>query len=291
MNRYIKKIVLLFVLVTVAFSLSACDGDEKIKVYPREQSPLIVKFFDVGQGDCELIQLPDSRNIIIDAGKRAGGEALVERLKDLGVEKFEYVVATHPHEDHIGGMSDVINNFEIGTFYMPDAVSTTDVFENMLDSIETKGVEVRRARAGLTIVDEENLKIKLVAPVGEEYGDKNNYSAVVKLTYYDKSFLFTGDAERLSETEMLESGASLKSDVLKVGHHGSDTSTSVDFLNAVSPEYAVIEVGEDNSYGHPDEKILKRLKNVKVYRTDIHGDITFECDGENISVTTEYSED
>lgn len=290
MNRYIKRFFIFVALLTVLVSFWKFNSYENEKFYSAEDS-LTVRFLDVGQADCEVIQFPDGRNVMIDAGGRQTAGKVVDKLKTFGIEKIDYIIATHPHEDHIGGMSEIIDSFEIGTVYMPDAVSSTKVFEDMLDSIETKNADVKQAKAGVVIIDEQGVKMEFVAPVGDNYNDKNNFSAVLKLKYYKRAFLFTGDAEGLSEKEMLDNGAYLGADVLKVGHHGSDSSTGEDFLNAVNPKYAVIEVGTDNTYGHPDTKILERLKYTILYRTDIHGDITFVCDGENISVSTKYSED
>ncbi len=290
MNRYIKRLFVFVALLIIAVSFFKFNGTQNHENLTAKDA-LVVRFLDVGQADCEVLQFPDGRNVIIDSGGRETADKLVDKLKTFGIEKFDYVIATHPHEDHIGGMSKILDNFETGIFYMPDAVSSTKVFEDMISSLEQKGVNVKQATAGVCVMDEQGVKMEFVAPVGDNYNDKNNYSAVLKLTYNKRAFLFTGDAERISEREMLDSGAYLKADVIKVGHHGSDSSTGEDFLNAIGPKYAVIEVGADNDYGHPHIKILERLKNVKVYRTDLHGDITFICDGENISVSTEYSEE
>lgn len=289
MNRYIKSIKITLVILSMLVSLSACKlpfiGTKKTLTEPIED--LTVRFVDVGQADCEIIQFPDGRNIIIDAGKNETEDELVETIKKYGIEKFDYAIATHPHEDHIGGMDKVIDNFEIGCIYMPDAVTTTKTFESMLDSIENKNVKVIQAKAGVSVIDEENISMVFVAPNSDSYEEMNDYSAVVRLEYGDLSFLFTGDAEAVSEAEILENGMDISADVLKVGHHGSSTSSTEEFLKKVSPSYAVMEVGKDNSYGHPHDETLKALKNIEVYRTDLHGTITMVCDGMNIKITTE----
>lgn len=289
MNRYIKSIKITLVILSMLVSLSACKlpliGTEKALTEPIED--LTVRFVDVGQADCEIIQFPDGRNVIIDAGKNETEDELVETIKEYGIERFDYIIATHPHEDHVGGMDKIIDNFEIGCIYMPDAVTTTKTFESMLDSIENKNVKVIQAKAGVSVIDEENISMVFVAPNSDNYEEMNDYSAVVKLEYGGLSFLFTGDAEAVSEGEMLENGMDLSADVLKVGHHGSSTSSTEDFLEKVNPAYAVMEVGKDNSYGHPHDETLKALKNIEVYRTDLHGTITMVCDGMNIKITTE----
>lgn len=286
MKRFTKKKLGLIVFVVLAL----CFIVTKLQIFNKKAEPideLTVRFIDVGQADCEIIQFPDGRNVIIDAGKNDTEDRLVKTIKSYGIKKFDYVVATHPHEDHIGGMDAVIDNFEIGCVYMPDVSSNTDTFEDMLDSIEAKNIKVSVAKAGVSVIDEENVNMVFVAPNSETYEETNDYSAVLRLTYGERSFLFTGDAEKLSENEMLKKGMVLKADVLKVGHHGSSTSSDKKFIKEVKPEYAIIEVGKDNSYGHPHKETEEVLKNVKVYRTDVHGTVTVRCNGVDIKITTE----
>ena len=254
---------------------------------PVADNNLVVRFVDVGQGDCEIVQFPDGRNIIIDGGTNETSSELVKTIKSYGINRFDYVVATHPHEDHIGGLDDVIESFEIGNVYLPDTSSSSMSFKNLVESISQSGAKVNRAYAGVTMIDETDIRAEFLAPVNNYYEDENNYSSVLKLTYKGFSFLFTGDAETISEYDMIENGAYLKSDVLKVGHHGSTTSTSNQFLRAVNPAVAVISVGRDNSYGHPHREILERLSDLKLYRTDLNGTVTVFCDGESLSVSTE----
>ena len=288
MKRFTKRklSILAFVIVAVVFCIS------RLSYFDRTLEPvdeLNVMFIDVGQADCEIVRFPDGRNVIIDAGKNDTEEELVEKLKAYGFERFDIVIATHPHEDHIGGMDTVIDNFEIGCVYMPDASSNSNTFNDMLNSIENKNVKVVKAKAGVSVIDEENINMVFVAPNSDSYDETNDYSAVLKLTYGERSFLFTGDAEAVSEKEMLKNGMDLRADVLKVGHHGSSTSSTKKFIKAVNPEYAIIEVGEGNSYGHPHKETLNVLKKAEIYRTDIHGDITVKCDGTDIKITTEDS--
>lgn len=288
MSRFIKKISAFLLTMVLCFVFASCEiplYDKKVLTEPVED--LTVRFVDVGQGDCEIIQFPDGRNILIDAGKNDMEDELIGFIEECGIEKFDIVIATHPHEDHIGGLDKVIDNFEIGCIYMPDAVSTSKTFESVLDSIENKNVNVIQAKAGITVLDEEYISMKFVAPNSDEYDETNDYSAVVHFTYGNRSFLFTGDAEKLSEKEILANGFDISSDVIKVGHHGSSTSSSKSFLKAVNPKYAIIEVGEDNSYGHPHKEILEALKNIEVYRTDIDGTVTVTCNGKDIEITTE----
>ena len=286
MKLFTKKNLTIAVLVIAA--LVFCIS--KLGYFDKASQPvedLAIYFLDVGQGDCEVIRFSDGRNILIDAGPNSTQDELVKKLKAYGIKKFDVVVATHPHEDHIGGMDEVIENFEIGCVYMPDITANSKTFEKLLDAIEHKNIKVKKAKAGVSVINEESINMMFVAPNSDDYEDLNNYSAVLKLTYGDCSFLFTGDAEVLSEREILEEGYLISADVLKAGHHGSSTSSSLDFINEVNPRFVVIEVGEDNEYGHPHSEVLESFKEKDVYRTDIHGDITLTCDGVNIKITTE----
>jgi beta-lactamase superfamily II metal-dependent hydrolase len=211
--------------------------------------------------------------MLVDAGPNEAGSAVVAYLQKEGVKRIDYLVATHPHADHIGGMDTVIQSFEIGKVYMPRVTTTTESFESVLRSIQAKGLKITPARAGMAVLEGDGLKVTFLAPCSSGYEDLNNWSAVLKVSYAATSFLLTGDAQAESEQEMLASGADLRADVLKVGHHGSYSSTSQAFLNAVSPKYAVISVGAGNDYGHPHQETLAKLAaaGIKVYRTDRDG--------------------
>lgn len=258
---------------------------------PSASGKLIVHFIDVGQGDSELLQLPNGQNILIDAGIPEEGPTVVSYIKSLGVKKIDYIIATHSHADHIGGMELVIKSFPIGKIYMTRGSTTTETFKDLLLTIKAKGMTINTAKAGVTVVDQNGLKISFLAPCGNDYEDLNNWSAVTKVQFGNTSFLFTGDAQELSESEMLQSGVNLKADVLKVGHHGSHSSTSPAFLKAVAPKYAVISVGKDNDYGHPHQITLDKLSaaGVTVYRTDQNGTVVITSDCNNLSIKTRGS--
>jgi len=246
-----------------------------------------ITYLDVGQGDAELIQ-SGGQTMLIDAGGNSTAKSLVNLLQNKGITKIDVLVGTHPHEDHIGGLDAVINQFDIGTIYMPEVAATTKTFEDVLTAIETKGLTVTSPKPGKTFTLG-TATGTILAPNGKDYDDLNNYSIVIRVTYGNTSFLFAGDAETKSENEILAKGFNVHAEVLKVGHHGSTSSTSDNFLKAVSPEYAVIEVGKGNDYGHPHQETLDKLNTakVKIYRTDLNGNITFTSDGNKITVETE----
>ena len=248
---------------------------------------LIIHFIDVGQGDSILVQIPDGRVILIDAGDSKKGNDVVNYLSTNGVLTVDYLIATHPHEDHIGGLVKVIDSFEIGQIYMPKVGHITKVFENVLTKIKDKGLKVNTAKAGISILEESDLNVRILAPVSDKYNEINDYSVVIKIGYGQTSFLLTGDASADSEKEML--GKDLKADLLKVGHHGSRTSTSGDFLKKVSPKYAIISCAKGNSYKHPHSETVERLKenNIDIYRTDEDGTIIAVSDGVNITLNKE----
>lgn len=252
-------------------------------------SELIVHFLDVGQADCTLIQLPNGEEVLIDAGNYGDGSYITSYLKNLNVDDIEYLILTHPHEDHIGSAKEIINNFTVEKIYMPDVLTDSKFYESTMLAIEDKGIETIFAKPGLKIIDSPDLKFQLLSPKSMYYSELNEYSAAARLEYSDTSFLFMGDAESVSELEMLGGGFNLDSDVLKAGHHGGRTSSSRDFLQAVTPEYSIISCGEDNSYGHPHIETLNRLSDIgsEIYRTDELGTIVFLSDGQSISIASD----
>ena len=243
---------------------------------------LKVHFIDVGQGDACIIE-QNGHYMLIDAGPNSGEKNLINYIDGLGITKFDYVIGTHAHEDHIGGMDKVIKNYEIEKFLFPRSTTTTRTFESFVTELSAKNLKLYVPQVGENFEFEDSSFVVL-APNSKTYDDLNNYSIVIKFTYKNNSILFTGDAEVLSENEMLENGLDLKADVIKIGHHGSSTSSSMKFLSAVSPKYAVICLGKDNDYGHPHKSVVDRLKalSITVYRTDEQSTIIMESDGENI---------
>ena len=249
----------------------------------QDGEKLQIWFLDVGQADSILIQNGDA-NMLIDAGNNEDGKKLVSYSQSLGIETFQYVIGTHAHEDHIGGMDDIIDNFDIDTFYMPDAITTTATFESVLDSLEAKNIAFQTPSID-SIFKLGNATIDVLY-VGTDDSDLNNTSIVLKLTYGNTSILFMGDAEK--EVETIIEKKDISADVLKVGHHGSNTSSSKTFLEKVNPSYAIISVGTGNSYGHPSNTTIQNLENqnIQIYRTDENGTIIMTSDGTNITFQT-----
>ena len=244
------------------------------------QEDLLIDFIDVGQADSILIRNQDEV-MLIDAGTNEVGETIVNYLEKLGITKINYLIGTHPHEDHIGGLDDVINNFDIEQIYMPKIETTTKTFEDVLEAIENKNLTV--------IAPNKGDKIELGQAVGkfmtEPILDKDNLnlsSLVLRLEFGNTSYLFMGDAEEENEKTINWP----KTDVLKVGHHGSNTSSGESFLEQVHPQYAIIMVGKDNSYGLPKQEIIDKLNNIgsEIYRTDEDGTIQIISDGNNIEI-------
>ena len=247
---------------------------------------LKIHYIDVGQADCILIE-QGSSSMLIDAGNNEDADTVKNYISGQGITKLNYIVGTHPHEDHIGGLDYVINSFQIGKIFMPKATSNTKTFQDVVSAIKAKGMKATVPKA-LETFKVGDATATILAPKSSDYEDLNNNSIVIRLTFGNNSFMFTGDAEDISEKEMLSKGFDVSADVLKVGHHGSNSSTTQAFLDSVNPKYAVISVGKDNSYGHPHKSTMEKLKakGIKVYRTDENGTIIATSDGENITFNT-----
>ena len=276
-----------FIAEKFGFDVQWMPDSSKIVISTAADSKglLAVHYIDVGQGDSAFVQLPDGKILLIDAGPST--DVVNRYVSALGCKKIDFIVATHPDADHIGGMPQVLDEFEVGDFYMPDKAHTTRLFENMLDSLDANGCSVNVAESGVVVAVGDGYNVEIVAPVAE-YEDNNNSSAVVVVECGDVSFLFTGDIENQAETDILNSGADIDADVLKIAHHGSDSSTSETFLDAVTPKLAVVSVGADNKYGHPSIEVVSRLnaRYIPYYSTAKLGTVVIECDGMSCNVIT-----
>lgn len=299
-GKSIRNLILVFVLFILLIDVldllgivsipELMAGKRQTAVLPGEE--VAVSFIDVGQGDSIFINAC-GRTILIDAGERDQGGKVVSYLREQGVEKLNMIIVTHPHSDHIGGMTDVVK--EIGAEMilipkLPDTLTPTTVsYENFLNAVAENGFSLTQAKAG----DEYRFGdayLKILSPSEDaDYTDINEYSAVARLTFEDTSFLFTGDAGNVVEKALRSSGRLGHTDVLKVGHHGSDTASSKKFLERIMPDYAVISCGVDNSYSHPNDKVMERLeKNAgMILRTDINGTVIIRSDGKNIEYALE----
>ncbi len=251
---------------------------------------LEVHFIDVGQGDCIFIKTPQNKTMLIDAGMRHYGQHVVNYLAQIGVYSIDIIVGTHAHADHIGGLITVIEELPVGRVIDSGKVHTTKTFEDYLDLIDEKDIPFELGRAGDVLDLCNKINIRVIHPA-DNIGNLslNDASVVIKLLHGAVGFLFTGDAEALAEEQILARGYDLsKVNVLKVGHHGSRSSTTQSFLEAVSPSSAIIMCGKDNTYGHPHNEILQRLKRigVDIYRTHLHGNIIVESDGSSYTVST-----
>lgn len=275
-----------YVLNDILDGTFALETKQIIPVASIEDASVTSHYIDVGQGDSIFIELPNNECMLIDAGEKDYSNKVVSYIKQLGYKKIDYLVGTHPHSDHIGGLKLVVNSFDIGSIYMPKVSTNTPTYVNLLKTIDSKGLTIKNGKAGVNIVNNDGYKIDIIAPNSDYYEEINDYSIVIKLIYKDISFLYMGDAEKYSENEIK---SDVKADIIKVGHHGSLSSSSLAFIKKVMPSYAIIQVGIDNSYGHPNKNILNRfnLLGSKIYRTDLNGNIVIATDGKDISIATE----
>ena len=287
-----KRLLLLYM---ISFILVVCVGRNTISNVnsPEKESSmqsLTIHFIDVGQADAILIKIGNDA-MIIDAGNNGDGDKISTYLKQQGVTNLNYVIGTHPHEDHIGGLDIIIRDYKVDKVFLPNYIIPTKTFEDVLLAIKDKNMKITKPVVGTEYALGEAV-FTIICPNSLDYGDNaNNYSIGIKLKYGKNTFLMAGDAEIKSEAEMIINGVNLKADVLKISHHGSGSSTSKEFLKLVDPTYAVISVGKDNQYGHPDDKVLSLLveDDVQIYRTDEQGTIIVTSDGENISFQCENS--
>lgn len=288
MKINIKTITALIVVLSLTLILlTGCDQifdvlDELL----ASDSNLQIHMIDVDQGESILIVTPSQKTILIDGGEVAQGKKVKAYLTKHNIDKIDLLIGTHPHSDHIGGLTEIVNNFKIGEVIMPEKMHTTRAFERLLTAIESKGLSITPPPVGDTIQFDTDISLHFLGPL-KDYGDNLNlWSIVFRLDYKNKSFLFTGDTEVPAENDLMDTynADDLKAHVLNIAHHGSSTSTSEQFLDYVSPEIALISLGKDNSYGHPHREIMERLQkaNVLIYRTDLQQSVVLISDGEDI---------
>ena len=288
----ILLVILLIVGIGAAWHFGFIDLDELLREAARPpivavDGQMEIHFIDAGQADATFI-ITDGGTMLIDAGSRSSGPRVVEYLRSLNINEITYVVGTHPHEDHIGGMDLILNEFTVGTLLIPPVSHTTLTYERMIAAIENNNVPTRSLAAGSTI----NLGgaiFTVIHPNSDNYHNLNDWSISFRMAFGGVSMVTTGDAERPAELEMIAAGHYLSADILRLGHHGSRTSTSQEFFDAVSPSIIVIQVGEGNRYGHPHPEVMDRIAAAginRIYRNDRHGDIILTTDGTNIDIRT-----
>ncbi|MFW5647997.1 MAG: ComEC/Rec2 family competence protein [Candidatus Alkaliphilus sp. MAG34] len=278
MKNNIKITIALIIILSLTLSiLVGCN---------RASDILSIHMIDVGQGESILIITPNNKTILIDAGEASQGKKVKSYLLKHGVNKIDLLIGTHPHTDHIGGLPEIVNNFNIKKIIMPQKLHTSATFEKLLAAIESNGFVIDTPRPNSIIKFDKDINLHFLGPI-KDYGDNLNlWSIVFKLDYKDKSFLFTGDMEREAEMDLIDtySKNDLKANVLNIGHHGSNASTTQQFLDYVSPEVALISLGSNNPYNHPHKEVITRLEQsgVFIYRTDLQQTVVVLSDGRSI---------
>lgn len=289
MTKEFKRLLYL-IPVFAMLLVSACVTVTEPVAEPTEEpeknynASLEVHFIDVGQADSALL-ISNGEAMLIDGGNAEDSSLLYSYLKDCEIDHLEYVIGTHAHEDHMGGLTAALNKASVGKIYIPKRGNDTKFYNNFIKKAEEDKIEIAHPEKN----EEFSLgtcSVNLFTPTYIDYEELNNTSIMTKVTCGDVSFLFTGDAERAEEENIINQGADLSATVLKAGHHGSDSSSSYPFLREVMPEVIVISVGKDNPYSHPHEEVLSRYHDLgaKIYRTDENGHIIIKTDGKNLSV-------
>jgi beta-lactamase superfamily II metal-dependent hydrolase len=289
----IKRTFLLWLIAGLV--LAGCNvtlGNPAPTVVPGQQ-PLKIAFLDVGQGDSILIQAPNGQTMLIDGGRAMSlaDEVIIPKLKEWGAKQVDVLIPTHPDADHIGGLVGVLENYPVKLAALTGQVHTTQIYERLLTNIRDKNVQALKVRTGTAIPFDPSVKIEVLAPDDEavQDDDNNNASIVIKLTYGSTSFLLTGDAEFPENKAILDHGFDVRSTVLKLGHHGSRTSTNEDWLRKVQPQLGIISAGAGNPFGHPHPEVITALNNlgIQYIRTDEHGTISITSDGTQLHVTSQ----
>ena len=287
-SKLIKQSKNILIIILILISIFLLREIFKNKDYSSKPNEMKVHFIDVGQGDAILVQV-NNKNLLIDSGSSTEKKKLIDYLDSTYIKQFDYIIATHPHEDHIGNMSYIINNYKVINFYSPKAQSNIPAFENMAESLTRKNIKIKILKANKNTINlGKNTLVEVMSPSLDTYDNLNNYSPIIKISYGSTSFLFTGDAEESLEREALNNSSNIESDVLKIGHHGSSTSTSDNFLNKVNPKITVISVGKYNTYGHPTKETLEKLKNTTIYRTDLNGSIVIISNGKSLKSSVKW---
>ena len=296
-QKTVRRLTALALAAALALGLVACDGSAVIQppqnnsgietTQPSAEENFQMHFIDVGQALSVLVEC-DGQFMLYDGGNVDDGSLVVSYLQNQGVEELQYVFCSHAHEDHVGGLAAALAYFPANHVYSPVTEASTKCFQNFIKYTQQQGLQVEVPAVG-TVWQLGSATVQLLGPI-KQYNDTNDTSLVLRIDYGSTSFLLTGDMESDAERDLVESGANLKADVLQVGHHGSSTSSSYIFMNAVLPEMGIISCGANNKYGHPHEETLSILRDagVDTYRTDLLGTITIGSDGSNYTVSSEH---
>ena len=284
----VKRIICAFIALMIIICCCSCEQKGSKSTDERFVPKLRVHFVDVGQGDCILMESAHEF-VLIDAGEREYSDRVIDYIKEQGANRLKYVIATHPHSDHIGGTRSVLNTVDADNFITKESDSDTLMWTRLLKTVADKGINYIDAKAGDTYSFGEST-FTIMGPLSDTYEEYNSASVVIKARCGDISFLLTGDSDYLSNNEMIDSGEDLTADVLKLGHHGSNDATSSGFLQAVDPMFAVISCGKDNDYGHPSKETMQKLELIgcESFRTDTQGAIVAVTDGQRLHITTVY---
>ena len=288
-----KKIKVIFIALLLALFMTGCSTDDSVAVsgsgdqaagkISQNSSNMEVHFIDVGQGDSTLIKVGDHA-MLIDAGDNSEGTAVQSYLESQNVKKLDYAIGTHPDADHIGGLDVIVYKFDCKKVFMPDITSDTKTYDDVVQALKSRNQKAQTPKLDKTY-SLGDATFTVIAPVKDYGEDTNNWSIGILLQYGDNRFLFTGDAAKQAEEDMIDAGEDLSADVYKASHHGSKTGSSDDFLDKVNPTYAVISCGEGNKYGHPSAQTLNnfRSRGIKTFRTDNQGTIVAYSNGSNIT--------
>lgn len=287
----LKRSFLLFLIAGLI--LAGCNVGPVTPTVVPGQNPLKIAFLDVGQGDSILIQAPNGQTMLIDGGRSTNlaNTVIIPKLQEWGAKQVDVLIPTHPDQDHVAGLVGVLENFPVKLAALTGQVHSTQIYERLLANIRDKNVEALKVRTGTVIPFDPSVKIEVLGPDDDQVNsdDTNDASIVIRLIYGSTSFLLTGDAEMPANKAILDRGFDVRSTVLKLGHHGSRTSTNEDWLNRVQPQLGIISAGKDNSFGHPHPEVIAALEKlgIQYIRTDEHGTITVTSDGAAIHVTSE----
>ena len=284
-----KKLLCALFALMICVCFCACER-RVFDIGDKRDAKLTVHFIDVGQGDCILME-SGGEFVLIDSGERDYSDRVTDYIKEQGANKLSYVIATHPHSDHVGGMRSILNSIGADNFITKESDSDTYAWTKLLKTVEEKGIQYFDAEVGDSYTFGE-AEFTIMGPISDSYEEYNSASVVTKVTCGDISFLLTGDSDNVSNNEMMDAGENLRADVLKLGHHGSNDATSSRFLQAVDPMFAVISCGKNNDYGHPHKETMDRLSLIgcQTFRTDTQGTIVAETDGTKLRITTAFDD-